>query len=226
MHENHLPEEPWFYQIEWDAVVYFDERQKFIKKVYENAYYIPFPCAPWREGNQIMARKELGLPIDKKIVLIFAQRGYKPILPNDVNSDVIFLILCNSKSKVNNLKQCIVRVEDNLTWEKLDKYAFASDVIVLHKPGSKGAVVSSTAFQLIGTGRPILAPRNSDYFYPFGDAIIRYNDEADLGRILSKILENESEKVKILNKAKEFVEKRSAEKIARKYVELFKDLIS
>lgn len=232
-HENHLPEEPWFYQIDWDAVIYFDKRQDFIKDVYENSYYIPFPCAPWREENQEKARRELGLPNDKKIVLVFAQRGYKPYIPiiDKECSNILFLILCNSKSSRNlevysRIPHVEVRIEDNLTWQKLDKYSHASDAIILHKFENKGiAVVSSTAFQLLGTGRPILAPKHSDYFHPLKDVVVFYENLLDLGNLISRILEDDSERKKIISKAKRFVEENSAEIVAKKYIKLFEKLI-
>lgn len=46
-----------FISFDWDAVVYFDERQDFLKKVYPDAHYIPFPCFPLRQGDRIKARK-------------------------------------------------------------------------------------------------------------------------------------------------------------------------
>ena len=36
VHENKLPQEPWFYQFDWDGVVYFDEKQEFLNDVYWN----------------------------------------------------------------------------------------------------------------------------------------------------------------------------------------------
>jgi hypothetical protein len=44
VHENCLPRHSWFYNINWDKVVYFDHRQDFLKKIYSDAVHIPFPC--------------------------------------------------------------------------------------------------------------------------------------------------------------------------------------
>jgi len=43
VHENQLPPESWFYQFDWDGVVYFDDKQGFLNDVYPHARLIPFP---------------------------------------------------------------------------------------------------------------------------------------------------------------------------------------
>ena len=59
----------------------------------------------------------------------------------------------------------IIKEEKVLTKERFDLYLFACDALVLHKFQAKyEAVVSSTAFQALGTGCPIFAPRHSDFF--------------------------------------------------------------
>ena len=43
VYEFKLPDEPKFYQFMWDKVVYYDKRQEFLKSVYPDARFIPFP---------------------------------------------------------------------------------------------------------------------------------------------------------------------------------------
>jgi hypothetical protein len=78
--ENALPKEAWFYQFEWDKVVYFCRRQAFLNSVYPDSELIHFPCFPIRNKDKMEMRKKLDLPVDKKIVYQFCQRGYRPFL--------------------------------------------------------------------------------------------------------------------------------------------------
>ncbi|MBI4723300.1 MAG: hypothetical protein HY769_09975 [Candidatus Stahlbacteria bacterium] len=43
VYEHKLPEKNEFYQFLWDKVVYYDNRQEFLKSVYPDARFIPFP---------------------------------------------------------------------------------------------------------------------------------------------------------------------------------------
>lgn len=234
LHECELPSEPWFYQFDWDAVVYFDPRQSFISKVYKESCYIPFPCAPLRKGSKQAARRRLGLPLDKNVILIFAQRGYAPYLPelpDEIRDKTLLLILAGKGgpemvedySKSPNVE---VRKEPVLSWEKLDEYAFASDAIVLHKFKSRGhAVVSSTIFQLLGTGRPFLIPRRSDFFHPLKNEVLKYSDYIELGNIVREVIAGSPKVEEALKAASLFVKNNSAEKIAAQYIEFFKRLL-
>ncbi len=232
LHENHLPEEPWFYQFDWDAVVYFDERQSFIKKVYKNSYYIPFPCGPWRKGNIKTSRKKLNLPLDKKIVLCFAQRGYTsylPDLPDHVLRDTILLILVKKGEASDILEtysgnpNIMVREEEVLSWERLDEYVFASDAVILHKFKSRRyAVVSSTIFQLLGTGKPFLVPKHSDFFRPLRNEVLKYGDHIELGQLIMEVFRKSKRVKKTLRSVRSYVEKYSTRKVASSFLKLFK----
>ncbi|MEM4251272.1 MAG: hypothetical protein QW828_05525, partial [Candidatus Bathyarchaeia archaeon] len=77
VHESRLSEDPTFYEHDWDALVCFDERYKtFLSKVYppEKISIIPFPCSSWTEGDREDSRRKIGLPLDKRIVLVFGQK--------------------------------------------------------------------------------------------------------------------------------------------------------
>jgi glycosyltransferase involved in cell wall biosynthesis len=235
LHENHLPNEPWFYQIDWDAVIYFDERQSFIENVYKNSYQIPFPCAPWRNGDKEDARRKLKLPLDKKIILIFAQRDYKPYLPDlpeHIRKDVFLLILSKRDEAIDILEaysrspNVEVRAEKVLSWEKFDQYAFASDAIVLHKFRNRGhAVISSTIFQMLGTGKPFLVPKHSDFFQPLTNEVLRYGNNFELGQLILEIFKNSDKVKEAIKNAKKYVDANSAQKIAEEYIRLFRKLI-
>lgn len=232
-HENTLPRDPAFYQFDWDAVVYFDKRQDFLKELYTHTSHIPFPCFPVRLKDKVEARKKLGLPLDKKIVLFFCQRGYSLYLPerNQELSEVLFLILGPKKMEVvekfspdPNIE---IREEKVLRKERFDLYLFACDAMVLHKFQARyEAVVSSTAFQAVGSGCLLLVPGRSDFFQPFSKAVLRYVDREELRHNLMDVLKGE-EKVEELKKAAcQFAKKYSAHNIAKQYLALFAKLTS
>lgn len=233
VHENILSKDPAFYWFDWDAVVYFDKRQEFLKKIYNNTYFIPFPCFPVRSLRRETARKQLNLPDDKKIVLFFGQRGYTPYLPTRVHDlkDVIFLILGPKKmdilEKFSPDPQIILKEEKVLGKDKFDLYFSASDAVVLHKFQSKyEAVVSSTAFQAIGLGTPLLVTRHSDFFHPFTTEVLKYRDREELKNHLLEILYNEEKQKKVKHNALNFAEKYSGESIGGEYIRLFERLIN
>jgi len=228
VHENTLPKDPAFYQFDWDAVVYFDRRQEFLKKVYKDACYIPFPCFPVRSGNRLEAREKLQLPLEKKIVLFFCQRGYSLYLPERDKrlSDVLFLILgppeMDIMERFSPDPNIIIREEKVLTKQRFDLYLFACDAVVLHKFRSRyEAVVSSTTFQALGTGCPLLVPRHSDFFRPFSAEVLKYADREELTDNLAAILEEKEKNKKLKEVAFRFAKKYSGENIAREYLNLF-----
>jgi len=232
VHENALPEDPAFYQFDWDAVVYFDERQQFLHDVYRNTHYIPFPCFPRRQGNKEQARQKLGLPPEKKIVLSFCQRGYSLFLPErDHELDgVIFLVLgpghFDVLEKFSPDPDTVIREEQTVSEERFDDYLFAADAVIFHKFQSRRrAVVSSTVFQALGAGCPILVPRVSDFFRPLSGEVLRYADREELRANLVDIFEEGPRVGEARAAALRYVQKFSPENMAMKYIELFDSLL-
>lgn len=232
VHENALPEETWFYQFEWDGVVYFCKRQVFLNRVWPDSKMIHFPCFPIRKGEKMKVRERLDLPLDKKIVYQFCQRGYKPFLrdlPTPLKGKAILLIVIPENYEFLEEeyppKWMVIRREKVLPRKMFDDYLFASDAAIFHKFKSRYlAVVSSTTFQALGAGCPILISGQSDYFFPFKEEIIRYTDSEDLKESLIDLL-MDGERYKALQaKAEEFVKENSPRRIAEKYIEFFHSL--
>lgn len=142
LHENTIlgpkpPQPPIFYAFEWDALVYIDERQRwFAERLYgDRAFYIPFPCSPLREEDKAEIRGEFGLPVEGRLVLVYALGGYSPYLPElpaEGLEDILFLIL-TQRDEVFNYPQSKFRRTKPLTDGELDRYILASDAVVLHK---------------------------------------------------------------------------------------------
>jgi len=232
VHENTLPEDPAFYQFDWDAVVYFDDRQSFLRDVYPNTHYISFPCFPRRQGNKEEARRKLNLPLDRKIVLSFCQRGYSLFLPERDHEleGVVFIIFAPEHfdilEKFSPDPDTVIREEGVISKERFDDYLFASDAVIFHKFQSRGhAVVSSTAFQALGAGCPILVPRVSDFFRPLGLEILRYASSEELRANLADVLQDGQGSKEARQAALKYTGRYSPENIAKSYIELFESVV-
>ena len=232
VHENALPEDPAFYQFDWDAVVYFDERQAFLRDVYRNVHYIPFPCFPPRQGDKEEARRKLDLPLDRKVVLSFCQRDYSLFLPERDHEleGIVFLVLgpehLDVLEKFSPDPDTIVREEEVLSKDRFDDYLFASDAVILHKFQSRRrAVVSSTVFQALGAGCPTLVPRVSDFFRPLSSEVLRYADREELRANLADVLEGGPKSKKAREAALKYTQMCCPERIAKQYIELFDSLL-
>jgi len=239
LHENSIlgrrpPQPPEFYAFDWDAVVYLDKRQEwFAKAVYGDiAHYIPWPCMPKREGDKAEAREALGHPKDKPVVLCYARGGYTPYLPklpDEELEDVLFLILTGREFDWPDYPQVEVRQTGPLRNEEIDQYAFASDAVVLHKaatPAVPLALISTAVYQFLGTLRPILVPSIGEAFIDLGPEVLKYSDRRELRDLILDALSGGPLSRRALEAAEKVLEKRSPEKIARMFIDLFEELIS
>jgi len=229
VHEDKLPDEAWFYQLPWDKVLYFDERQHVLKDVYPNAEYITFPCFPIRRGDKTESRKRLDLPLDKKIIFTFCQRGYRPYLRYLCEQlmpkvDLLFVIPPDFEmlEKESAPPWMIVREEGALSDERFDDYLFASDAVIFHKYQNRYLrLLSATIFQVMGAGCPIFIPQQSEYFQPLKDEVIYYRDMDDLCRKLTAFCDDERIAQHLIEAEEVYTHMRSAEKIAEIYIDVF-----
>ncbi len=232
-HENRLPRHTWFYKIDWDKVVYFDHRQDFLKKAYPNAAYIPFPCFAKRRGNKEEARKRLDLPLRKKIIYSFGHRGYhsyyRDLPPRLKKNCVLLNVVAKDFQMLEELTPepwRIVRKVNHLTTQLFDDYLFASDAAIFHKFTSRfHAVLSSTVFQAMGTGCPIFVPRQSDFFHTWGDEVLHYRDITGLNKQLVDVLFNDKKRKQLVETADKFVEENSPKNTAKRFLDLFEQLL-
>jgi len=231
VHDNSPSADPAFYQHGWDAIVYFDLRQEgFLKRIYgERAHYIPFPCFPRRRGDKVEARRKLGLPLEKRIVVAFCRRSYQPYLPQLPDpdlKDVLFLVLTNRDIEAD-WPQTEVRREPYFPHSLFDEYLFAADALILHKMSTAPqeiGILSSTAYQCLGTGCPILAPRLSDFVWPFDREVLKYADREELKALLLDVFAGGERHQESQTAAEEFVEQNSAENVAGQFIGLFRSL--
>lgn len=199
IHDNGPSADLSFYQFEWDRIVCFNERyESFLKKYHpaDKICTIPFPCHPLEKGDQREARLKLKLPQNRKIILIFGHRlkEYLPLWPaiRQVSLGIPLLLLIVSQNDLGELKGVdgmeIEMRRESPSMELLYTYLHASDVLVLHRNQCDGVVVSSAAFQCLGSGCAILAS-NSTFFETREDGVIIYSDFFEFKELLLEILQ-------------------------------------
>jgi glycosyltransferase involved in cell wall biosynthesis len=85
-------------------------------------------------------------------------------------------------------------------------------------------VVSSTAFQALGAGCPIVVPEGSDYFRPLESEVLHYNDVSELTKTLTKLFRDEEIRKNLLDAANGFVAINSPEIVAKLFIDFFVEL--
>jgi len=241
IHNGNLKEDPSFYQFDWDAIVCFDKRYyDFLKLVYpeEIIYIIPYPCLPWHPGDKKKSRKKLGLPFDKKIILLFgpaSQCGVdKYYIVKEFESDYPILILVvtrhnESLKKWQEIKhrseRDIIEIrEEAPSIEGLYEYLYASDLLLYNKSSKPGIVtIASTAFQCLGSGCPMVALKSS-FVETLNDAVYQYGNDKELKFCIASIFEKDRKYEEIIKNAKEYIGKNSAINVAKRFVKLFESL--
>ena len=150
VHERKLPLNPLFHDFTFDTVVCFDERyKKQWDKKHEDIYIIPYPVGYLRKGDKITARRELGLPEDKKIIFSYGwapELHIFPILPGlkalYKDYPFLFLVLADPKYTKADLKifkeyQFVELKYELASTERIYKYLNASDIYLIHKEKSE-----------------------------------------------------------------------------------------
>lgn len=238
MHEGKMPSDPDFYRFYWDSVICFDQRYiNLFESVFPSIIQtIPHPCHLQSKGNKDAARRNLGLDVKRKIVLIFGFRieDYSPIVPplSDLSRDfpLTLLVVSSNDLGIQRLLKAskegldVVVHRETVTVEKLYQYLHASDVLLMWKRSvPNDIVISSTAYLTLGSGCPMVVT-DSNYFDDLGDAVIRYSGSEELKARLTDVFKVRPRFRRCVEAAEEFVMGHSAEIIAKKHIELFESL--
>ncbi|MFQ6085077.1 MAG: hypothetical protein ACE5OY_02255 [Candidatus Bathyarchaeia archaeon] len=237
IHDGKLSDDPSFYQFDWDAIVGFDQRyMDFLKEAYpaELLHIIPYPCHPLRLGDKDRAREKLNLPKESKIVFMFgpASKDGADTIPwiSDINSryPILVLVVTRSDEALEKVRRLSRRVptevrQETLTLSRLYDYLHASDALVINKRSRPHVVVSSTVFQCLGSGCPIIV-RDSNCVETLDKEVLKFSTEKEFRDNLTDVF-NEGEKFKTtIREAKRYVERNSARAIAGRYIKLFESL--
>jgi len=240
IHDGKLSQNPSFYQFDWDAVVCFDERYRdFLVQAHEPSklHLIPYPCYSGAEGDKLSARKSLSLPVDEKIVLAFgpSSKAVLELLPSieelSVDYPISFLVVTKDQTAMETLKNhtpsCPLHIELREEAPNIDRlydYLHASDALVFNKGSASHVVLSSTAFQCLSSGCPIVA-RNSNYVECFDREVMKFDTPVQFKEALRAIFD-ETEEYRITRKAAEdYARRNSADAVAEKFISLFERLL-
>lgn len=241
IHDGELSRKPEFFQFEWDHVVCFDERYyAFLKKAYPESKLsiIPYPSLPLDVGNKQEMRKKLNLPLEKKIVFLFGEVSKHAVNTAMVldrlseKYDVTLILLTVNEKIIEQYNRIKPKVKFNLEiirkfpdTEELYEYLHAADCMIYNKPSSPVIVVSSTIYQCMGAGCPIIT-LESNFAEPFHDEIIKYRDFYELEESVLDVFEEGPKYQKLQQAIKKYLADKSSGKIAERFVELFERLLS
>ncbi len=235
IHEGRPIKNKNFYKIKFDIYTLFDNRfLKLFKDTFprERTFIIPFPTHPVFTGDKREARRSLGLPDDDiRIILTFGMRLHDlwEIMPaiDEISKefDILLLMLSKHSKSVNSAIDIVRKYKfaqfrnEAPAIERLYKYLHASDALNLHRKSKRDHIaVSSTVHLCLGALTPITCPDN-DYFETYEDEIIKYSNVNELKSKLRMILMDVGLN-KLRESMKKFIEKNSAEKVARKILSL------
>jgi len=235
-HEGNLPGKE-LRKFPWDAVVCFDKRyKKIIKEAFneKKIHIINYPCHPVHHGDKIEVRKKLGLPLDKMILIVYgiAVHHYFHIIPmlERVNKKkpLMLIIFTGMHDWFDLFKTAKTKYKfinpqmEVLTTEKLYTYLHASDALIYHRDSSIDVVVASTIFVCMGSGCPVLAS-DSNFVETLSQEIIKYEELDELEELLlAPDIKDRFEST--VEAATKYVEHNSADRIAKKFIMLFKSL--
>jgi hypothetical protein len=233
LHECRRPENPYFYRVEWDTVTVFDERyQKLFSEVFPEGrlHIVPYPCHPIREGDKTEEKRRLGLPDEVGLLLSFGRLHEPEAVVETLQPlcserpELRYLCLVGDLEFYKRLKgleaeHTFLDVRfDRPPIKELYRYLIAADALLIHKAEVRGEIrLSSTAHLCLGSLTPILCPDVS-YFNPFDGEVLKYRSLKEMRRLLSLILDGGYEELE--ERARRFVEERSAERVAERLLQL------
>lgn len=235
IHDGKLTDDPSFYQFAWDAIVCFDDRyRQFLATAYDEKeiHIIPYPCHGKNILDKKKARRKLSLPLDKKIAITFGPASYYTLSVVDdlfTFDDLALLVVTKHDDALKGFRKLkgrypIIIREEAPDINALYDYLNSSDLLIFNKPSADWVVVSSTVFQCLGSGCPILAYA-SNFIESLSNEVFKYHNPETFRNSLAMIIKQGPEYNQRQKAALAFVEKNSARNVARNYVKLFESLL-
>jgi hypothetical protein len=240
VHDGELSDKPEYFKFDWDHVVCFDQRYfDFLKHGYSEGKItiIPFPSNPYLPGDKMKAREDLGLPKDRKIALVFGGAADYSVNASLVldrlaeKYDITLLVVTEIEKVLEDFRRIEGKtkydlriIEDSPEMELLNKYLYASDCMLYNKPSMPIIVVSSTIFQCMGAGTPILA-LDSNFTDSFNKEILKHVNYYELEENILDVFE-EGHNYKMQQEAiRSYLEDYSSTRVAEMFLELFENLL-
>jgi len=238
IHDGMPSSKPGFYKFDWDAIVCFDERYKnFLKIKYpkEKIHIIPYPSNPLSPNNKEKSRKQLNLPNNKKIILLFGRLpdyvdNYLPAINKLASKyDILLLVLSNNYKTIKKIRNIqnnnfeIKIIYRACNYNELYQCLYASDVLIYPKPSVSQVVISSTIFDCMGSLCPIIA-YDSNFVSMFSDEIFKYKNNKELELSLTEVFEQGKKYKRLLSSVKAYLQKYSSVQVAKMFEKLFSEL--
>jgi glycosyltransferase involved in cell wall biosynthesis len=239
IHDGKLTDDPSFYQFDWDALIAFDERYRdFLVKGYDpdKVHMIPYPACPENTGDKAAARKKLDLPEDRKIVFTFGGAAWlgAKLIPaiSTLKDEYPVTVLGVSKDKrslewlrsfqESGIMDIEIR-EDAPDLDGLYEYLYAVDTLVVNKPDIGHIVLSSTIYQCLGSGCPIVA-LHSCFTEMFGGAAILYSNMEEFIAALRSVFDEDKTCKNLWPAAQKFIADNSAGSVAEQFISLYEKI--
>jgi len=218
----------------WDAIVCFDERYKTeFSQLFpaEKIHLIPYPAHPLSFGDKKEARRNLELPLEKKIILTYGItfQQHLAVLPEIAKLTrffpIIYLLLAHETpvkvlNKVKKKYDFVTIREGAYSIDELYGYLHAADVLLLHKGAPGGLAVSSSIYLCLGSGCPI-AIYAGRYTEDLGEEVFKYRNLNELESLLIRIFEGVKPNLKAADK---FLTERGSPEVASSFCRLFTNL--
>ncbi len=236
VHDGELSKKAEYFRFDWDHVVCFDDRYyNFLKKKYPESKLsiIQYPSYPLKLGDKEKARAELGLPRDKKIVLMFGQAARYALNTAMVldrlseRYDIMLLLVTEGKLVLEEFNRIGPKVKFDLNivqtspeMDLLYRYFHASDCMIYNKPSMPIQVVGSTVFQCMGARCPIIA-LDSNFVYSFDREVIKYRDYYDLEENMIDVFEKGRKYREQQRAVMDYLEEKSTGPTAERFLQLF-----
>lgn len=225
-------------KIPWDALAIFDERYRSelleghdlssIKRIEE----IPYPCA-------IIDAERARRPRQAEEKFLFFTYGRQPEIEyadyiralRSICGDgraAYYILRSGDRIKID--EAWIIQEMDRPELSRLYEYLRGADLHLIPKSDTRGVVVSSTAYQSLYSGTPIVAP-DTRYFETIPGSldegpIVKYRlgDSEDLLEKLRILMSDEGRRGIIAENARRYALENSDEKIAKRFLELMEAL--
>lgn len=228
-------------EIDWDAIVVYDERfineilVYFDKSVLERTVVIPYPYAivegvkpyrPYFAKNKILFITYGRQPFNEYIDYIRVLRKIEG------KYDFVYWVI-RSDAGIPFSEKWIKQTTMRPNIKTLYSIVKGADIHLLPKSETRAIVISSTLNQILYSGTPTIVP-NTRYFehistnsngigpvvkYVYGNTIDLYN------KIIA-LIEDKNLRSYVSNKAKELALRYSDKVVTKKFIKLFKSLLS
>jgi glycosyltransferase involved in cell wall biosynthesis len=177
----------------------------------------------------VKARKRLGLPLDKKVILNYGIGVYRHLhlLPKierlNEKYPLIFLVITGHPDwfdlwdAVRGRYKFVKLIRASLPNEELYSYLHASDALLVHKDSSEAVVVASTVYLCLGSGCPILT-HATNFVETLDKEVVKYS--GDPTERLIEVFEEKEAYWLTREKALQYVEDYSGHKTAIRFKEL------